>query len=38
MADPVPVPAPVPGDVNYKDHVEAALARLAEQFKRKQTP
>lgn len=38
MADPVPVAAPKPGDANYVDHVQLALSRLPEQFKRKQIP
>lgn len=38
----VPVPVLVaalrPGDPSYVDHVEIALSRLPEQFKRKQIP
>lgn len=35
MADPVPVPAPKPGDPDYRDHEAEMLARLPEQFKAK---
>lgn len=35
MADPVPVPAPQPGDDDYRDHTQRALDRLPEQFKEK---
>lgn len=38
MADPIPVTTPKSGDVNYVDHVQLALSRLPEQFKRKQIP
>lgn len=33
---PLAVPAPQPGDPNYRDHAARALSRLLEQFKAKQ--